>query len=69
MINHNNQAVLIDFGLSALFDQEENDEMGSNMGSLTYFAPEMFSSSKVKIRGEKTDLWALGITLFYMLTG
>ena len=61
--------MLIDFGLSALFDQEKNDEMGSNMGSLPYFAPEMFSGSKLKIRGEKTDLWALGITLFYMLTG
>ena len=68
MINHNEQAVLIDFGLAALFEQEENDEMGSNIGTYTYYAPEMFCSN-VKVRGEKTDLWALGVTLFYMLTG
>jgi len=41
------------------------------MGSYIFFAPEMFMSKKsnVKVRGEKTDIWALGITMFYMLTG
>ena len=70
MINHNNQAVLIDFGLSALVDQQD-DEMVSNMGSFIFFAPEMFMGKKsnVKVRGTKTDIWALGITLFYMVTG
>ena len=52
MINHNNQAVLIDFGLSALFDQQD-DQMTSNMGSYYYFAPEMLlgKNSNIKIRG------------------
>lgn len=41
------------------------------MGSYVFFAPEMFSrkGSGVKIRGEMTDVWALGVTLYYMLTG
>ena len=43
--------------------------MVSNMGSYIFFAPEMFLGKKVKVRGEKTDIWALGITVFYMLTG
>jgi serine/threonine protein kinase len=43
--------------------------MVSNMGSYIFFAPEMFLGKKSKVRGEKTDIWALGITLFYMLTG
>jgi serine/threonine protein kinase len=37
-----------------------------------YYAPEMFSrgaDNKINVRGEKTDVWALGITLFFMISG
>ena len=36
-----------------------------------FFAPELFerSTKNIEIRGEKTDLWALGISLFYLSTG
>ena len=71
MINHNNEAVLIDFGVSAIVENQEDDTLKNNMGSYVFFSPEMFQSKKsgIKIRGEKTDIWALGVTLFYMLCG
>ena len=44
-----------------------------------FFAPESFESSSKEpqssdkqqsiIKGERTDIWALGITLYYLLTG
>ena len=36
-----------------------------------FFAPEMFVSKKsgIKVRGNQTDIWALGITLYYILCG
>ena len=45
--------------------------MKNNMGSYIFFAPEMFQvkTTGVKVQGEKTDIWALGVTLFVMLTG
>ena len=46
MINHNNEAVLIDFGVSALFDIQENDILSENLGSYLFFAPEMFENKK-----------------------
>ena len=71
MINHNNEAILIDFGVSALVDHQEDDSIRNGMGSKLFFAPEMYlqdpGSSSVK--GSKTDLWALGVTLFYTITG
>lgn len=42
MLNHNNEAVLIDFGVSALVEDQEDDALGNNMGSFIFFAPEMF---------------------------
>ena len=71
MINHNNEAVLIDFGVSAIVEDQEDDTVKNNMGSYVFFAPEMFQSKTngVKIRGEKTDIWALGVTLYFMLSG
>jgi serine/threonine protein kinase len=42
MINHNNEAILIDFGVSAL--KGDDDFLQTKMGTLLYFAPEMFQS-------------------------
>lgn len=69
MINHNNEAVLIDFGVSALVDQQEDDLLKDTMGTYMIFAPEMFQTEKSQcVKGEKTDLWALGVTLYFLLT-
>ena len=45
--------------------------MDQNMGSYMFFAPEMFmrSDKTIKVRGEMTDIWALGVTFFYLITG
>jgi len=70
MVNHNNEAVLIDFGVSALVEQDNDEIKGNNMGSYIFFAPEMFMKSQgAVIRGVKTDIWALGVTFFFLLTG
>jgi serine/threonine protein kinase len=44
MINHNNEAVLIDFGVSAIIEHQ-SDELTSKMGSYMFFAPEIFQSA------------------------
>lgn len=39
MLNHNNEAILIDFGVSTIIDID--DTIDNNMGSYLFFAPEM----------------------------
>lgn len=68
MVNHNNEAILIDFGVSALIG--DGDFIQSQMGTLLFFAPEMFhKDKKFKVQGAVTDLWALGVTFYYLITG
>ena len=45
MLNHNDEAVLIDFGVSALVDNKEDLYFDSNMGSYMFFSAEMFNIS------------------------
>ena len=35
-----------------------------------FYSPEMFQNktSDYKVRGTKTDIWALGVTLYYLVT-
>ena len=44
MINHNDEAVLIDFGVSAIVEETDEDLLNSKMGSYMFFAPELFDT-------------------------
>ena len=42
------------------------------MGTYMFYAPETFDKSKKDYsqkRGELSDLWALGVTIYYLLVG
>lgn len=56
---------LADFGLSKFFDQ--NIFSNEKCGSLMYCAPEIMQ--KQSFNPFQADIWALGMTFFYMATG
>ena len=58
------QVKLIDFGLACQFDPK--DGMDRRIGTLLYMAPELFVKAPYD---EMSDIWAIGILLFMMLTG
>jgi eukaryotic-like serine/threonine-protein kinase len=57
---------LIDFGFASLDGSAKLTQQGTVVGSLTYMAPE-------RLRGEtpdeRSDLYAIGVVLFELLTG
>ena len=69
MINHNNEAILIDFGVSGLLEDKQEDPTKQTVGTKLYYAPEMFKKKEERCIGPSVDIWALGVTMFYMLTG
>ena len=63
-IAEDSQVKLIDFGLSKVFNSE-NNEMKGAVGTTYYMAPEVLTGKYT----EKCDVWALGVILYIMLCG
>lgn len=60
-----NHVKLADFGMAKCFNI--NTKSSEKCGSLLYLSPEMLQNRE--ICPFKADIWALGITFFYMATG
>jgi [calcium/calmodulin-dependent protein kinase] kinase len=63
LVTKDDRIKLADFGLSKMID--ESGEIEKTAGSNYFFSPEACRGSKYK--GKPNDLWALGITLYYMI--
>jgi serine/threonine protein kinase len=57
---------IVDFGLAKLRGQTAVTKAGTTLGTVAYMSPEQARGEDVDHR---TDIWALGIVLFEMLTG
>lgn len=64
-IDQYNHIKLADFGFAKQFDDENKST--EKCGSLNFIAPEMFQYQE--ICPFKADIWALGVTFFFMATG
>ena len=79
VIGHSREAILIDFGLAALYDpnasdEEKNKNLKIKAGTYKYFAPELLKvsddeSQKEYTFGPATDIFALGLTFYQLTTG
>ncbi len=66
MLTPQNRAKLLDFGLAQLAGSSRLTRTGTTLGTAAYLAPEQARAEAVDHR---TDVWALGATLFEMVTG
>ena len=57
---------LVDFGLAKLSGQTALTRTGATVGTVAYMAPEQIAGVAAD---ERSDVWALGVVLYEMLTG
>ena len=67
VIDSNGNVKIADFGLSN-FEKNENEKKSVIFGTLKYLSPEMLQKGS-KMKSCKIDIWAVGISTFYLLTG
>jgi len=66
MLDAHKTVKVLDFGIAHLLDQTRITQSGSVLGTPAYMAPEQVLGQQVDGR---TDLYALGVVLYEMLTG
>ncbi len=66
MVAPDGSVKLVDFGLAKVAHEEGLTEVGTSMGTVGYMSPEQVRGEEA---GPTSDLWAVGVILWEMLTG
>jgi non-specific serine/threonine protein kinase len=66
IVTAKNQIKVMDFGLAKLKGGLGLTRSGASVGTIAYMSPEQIQGLEVD---QRTDLWALGVVLYEMLTG
>jgi serine/threonine protein kinase/Tol biopolymer transport system component len=66
MLDRKGRVKILDFGLAAVADRTRLTKEGTTLGTPAYMSPEQAQGGKIDRR---TDIWALGVILYEMLTG
>lgn len=69
MLNNQNEIKLLDFGTAVAITEDFSYEKADKLGTKGFAAPEQYRSKNGAWFDERSDIYALGKTLYYLATG
>jgi len=71
LIDHNNNPKLIDFGISKKYDLSNDQETNTTLlaASKGYASIEQYDSEGIQVFSPRPDIYSLGATMYYLITG
>lgn len=66
VLNLQGEAILMDFGIAKIVGGKQHTATGAVVGTALYMSPEVIKGEKAD---KRTDIYALGVTLFEILSG
>jgi len=66
MLTQTGQVKIMDFGLAKIKGSSQITRLGTTLGTAAYMSPEQARGEKVD---QRTDLWAMGVIFYEMVTG
>jgi [calcium/calmodulin-dependent protein kinase] kinase len=60
---------IVDFGVSEMFDKQDQMKTAKSAGSPAFMPPELCVARHGEVDGKAVDIWSMGVTLFCLLFG
>ena len=60
---------IVDFGVSEMFDKQDQMKTAKSAGSPAFMPPELCVAKHGEVDGKAVDIWSMGVTLFCLLFG
>ncbi|KAF2637689.1 Pkinase-domain-containing protein [Massarina eburnea CBS 473.64] len=60
---------IVDFGVSEMFDKQDQMKTAKSAGSPAFMPPELCVAKHGEVDGKAVDIWSMGVTLYCMMFG
>jgi [calcium/calmodulin-dependent protein kinase] kinase len=69
LITEDDVLKIVDFGVSEMFDKQDEMKTAKSAGSPAFMPPELCVAKHGEVSGRAADIWSMGVTLYCMLFG